>query len=190
MIAFTVLWAGAQAADHAEAPGASADPAADIADFYAWVSNDRFVAAITFAGLGAAGQPATYDADVLYVVHVDNDGDNVSDLDILVRFGQNGAGEWGVQAEGLPGLMDPLSGAVATTLEDGDHRLFAGLRDDPFFFDLAGFQDTLMTGNVSFDSTRDSFAGTNVTAIVLEGPVTGFLAGGTGLNVWATTARK
>ena len=40
---------GVHAADHAEAPGAGADPAADIADFYAWrTENDTLVAAVTF----------------------------------------------------------------------------------------------------------------------------------------------
>ncbi|MEN0060830.1 MAG: DUF4331 family protein [Myxococcota bacterium] len=184
------LAASALAADHAEAPGAAADAAADIADFYAWADGGRLTTIITFAGLTPAGGAATYDADVLYTVHIDNDGDNVSDIDVLVRFGQNGAGEWGVQAEGLPGAAGPLSGAVNTTLEAEGYQLYAGLRDDPFFFDLAGYTDTLTTATLSFDSTRDSFAGTNVTALVLEGPVDGYLDGGTSLNVWATTARK
>ncbi|MEO0600567.1 MAG: DUF4331 family protein [Myxococcota bacterium] len=186
-----MVWAATTfAADHTEAPGAAADPAADIADFYAWVDGGRLTSVITFAGLTAAGGAPTYDADVLYTIHVDNDGDNVSDVDVLVRFGQNAAGDWGVQASGLPGASGPLEGAVETTLTGESFELYAGLRDDPFFFDLAGYSDTLSTGTLSFDSTRDSFAGTNVTAIVLEGPADAWLDGGTSLNVWTTTARK
>ena len=95
---------GVFAADHAEAPGTQADSAADISDFYAWhTADDKVVAVIDFAGLAAAGDPATYDADVLYGIHIDNDGDNEPDLDVWVRFGQNGAGEWGVQVVDLPG---------------------------------------------------------------------------------------
>ena len=93
----------ALAADHAEAPTAGADPAADIADLYAWYDGTDVRFALTFAGLGAAGDPATYDADVLYQIHIDNDGDTMADHSIEVRFGQNDDGDWGVQAMGVPG---------------------------------------------------------------------------------------
>ena len=50
---------GVYAADHAEAPGSGADPAADIADFYAWHTDEgKLVIAVTFAGLGAPGDEA------------------------------------------------------------------------------------------------------------------------------------
>ncbi|MCA9729372.1 MAG: DUF4331 family protein, partial [Candidatus Eisenbacteria bacterium] len=68
--------------------------------------------------------------------------------------------------------------------------VFAGWRDDPFFFDLAGYQMTLQTGDLSFDSTRDSFAGLNVTAIVVEMDLSAALGSGSKINLWATTGRK
>ncbi len=185
-----LLGTPALAADHAEAPGAAADPAADIADFYAWSQSDRFVAIVTFAPLTAAGGDATWDADVLYTVHVDRDADNVPDVSMHFRFGQDGNGNWGVQATDLPGSVATVEGAVETPLEDGGVKLWAGLADDPFFFDIAGFQETLATGTVSFDSSRDSLAGTNVTAIVIELPVADVLGSGTTLSTWSTTARK
>lgn len=178
----------ALAADHAEAPGSSADAAADIADFFAHVDNDTFVGAITFAGLSTS-QQGTYDTDVLYTIHIDQDLDAVSDLDIEFRFGQNSAGEWGVQATNLPDIS-MLMGPVESVLTEGDFKLFAGQRDDPFFFDLQGFNDTLMTGTLGFDSNRDSLAGTNVTAIVFSGPASAISGGQTSIQTWATTARK
>lgn len=179
----------ALAADHAEAPGASADPAADLADLYAWHDGDRFVAILTFAGLTPAGGSATYDDDVLYTVHVDQDGDNLPDVELEVRFGQDSTGAWGVQLTGIPGAS-ALEGAVETEVSDGNQRVWAGLADDPFFFDLTGFEDTLATGTISFVNTRDALASTNVTAVVIEAPAATILGDAEIALIWATTARK
>ncbi|MEE2828949.1 MAG: DUF4331 family protein [Myxococcota bacterium] len=180
----------AQAADHAEAPASAADPAADIADLYAWhTDSGTLVTSLTFAGLGAPGDAAVYDEDVLYGIHIDNDGDNESDIDIWARFGQDSQGNWGVQVSGLPGAGAPVSSAVETVTSVAGGSLFAGLRDDPFFFDLAGFNETVSTGDVSFDSTRDSLAGTNVTAIVLEMDLGAVVVDGNNLRLWATSGR-
>lgn len=174
------------AADHVDAPGTQSSPAADITDFYAWKSGDKIVAVITFAGLKEVGQAATYSSDVVYGIHVDNDGDNQADEDVWIRFGKNGAGEWGVQVTGL--AADPVVGPVETVL-DGPLglRVFAGLRDDPFFFDLQGFLQTLDTGTIAFDNTRDGFAMTNVSAIVVELSQDAVAGGGDSIQMWATT---
>jgi hypothetical protein len=179
---------GVMAADHIDSPSATADSAADITDFYAWGNGDTVVAIISFAGLGEAGVPATYDRDVLYGIHFDQDGDGVSDHDVWVRFGQNAEGEWGVQATGLAGT-DEAVGPVEEMIDAGlGQRVWAGLRDDGFFFDFEGFNDTLASGSISFDSTRDFFAGTNVTAIAVE-VSTDLVSGGAPFTTWATTRR-
>ena len=178
------------AADHVEAPGAVADPAADITDFFAWAEGDSVYMAVAFAGLSEAGAAATYDPDVLYGFHIDNDDDQVSDQDIWVRFGQNPDGEWGVQVVGLPG-DGPIVGPVDENVQgELGQQVFAGSRDDAFFFDLDGFQDTLMTGVISFDADNDSFAGTNTTAIVIEGSLDALSSGGGSFSIWATTGRE
>ena len=182
------------AGDAADAPGSQADPAADIGSFYAWHTATSLVTVTTFAPLAAAGGAATYDADVLYEVHVDYDADNTADGNIQVRFGQNAASEWGVQGifSSDAGSVT-IEGAVETALVDAPStiQLWAGPADDPFFMDLQGYQDTVATGTVAFDSTRDGFAGTNVTAIVTESPLP-IDAGGspvTTFSLWATTGR-
>ena len=183
---------GVQAADHNEAPGTMADPAADIADFYAWESGDKLVVAVTFAGLTEAGGEPTYDPEVLYGVHIDNDGDDVSDIDIWCRFGTNLAKDmWGIQCLNVPGAADAdTNGMVDMTVDGGNGTMiYAGPRDDPFFFDFEGFVDTTMTGTLGFDPTRDSFATTNVTAIVIEMDAAEAAGGGTTLQTWATTGR-
>lgn len=179
------------AADHADAPASTADPAGDITDLYAWHTETSVVVALGFSGLSEPGTPANYDRDVLYTVHVDNDGDYVADREVYVRFGQNDGGDWGVQVENLPGATETIVGPVETTLDAGlGLRVFAGLRDDGFFFDLDGFKMTTMTGDLSFDNTRDTFAGTNITMIVFEMSTDAVAAGSDTLQIWATTARK
>lgn len=186
----------ARAADHVEAPGTAADNAADIADVYAWHSGDKLVTVVTVAGRATASATGpVYDEDVLYTVHIDNDGDNDSDIDIQTRFGQNSAGDWGVKVENLPGAKNPVVGPVNSEVEAGNEtgeelHVFAGWREDPFFFDLTGFVDTKTSGTLSFMNNRDFFAGLNVTAIVLEMDLSEALDGATTLHIWATTGRK
>lgn len=180
-----------EAADHTEATSVGVgDPASNIADYYAWhTEGGNIVAVLTVDGAKApvADQSGNYDADVLYAMHFDTDADQMPDETILVRFGQNAAGAWGVQAEGIPGAV-VLSGGVETNLDDGaGAELFAGLRDDPFFFDLDGFNMTTGTGTLSFDATRDSIAGANATALVVSFPASAL--GSTSFDTWAATAR-
>jgi hypothetical protein len=180
----------ALAADHAEAPVAAADPATDLADLYAWHTDEgTLVTAITFAGLSTAGDDATYDADALYGIHIDNDGDHIADVTIWARFGQDDLGNWGVQVTNLPGTSAPVVSSVEQVTAVPGGSIYAGLRDDPFFFDLQGFNDTVTTGALSFDNTRDSLAGTNVTSLVLEMDLASALEGSETIQVWATTSR-
>lgn len=175
------------AADHLDADGAGGDPPADITDFYAWSADGQVTAIVAFAGLAAAGSEATYDSGVLYGFHVDNDGDGVSDRDVWARFGQDADGAWGLQVTGLS--EEAMVSPVDEVLEAGDARTFSGARDDAFFFDLEGFGATLMEGTLMFDSTRDSFAGTNVTTIAIEAPVATFTDDEAPFTMWATSRR-
>ncbi len=189
----------AVAADHIEAPGAAADPAADIADFYAWHTKDgRVEAIITVASAGSSAASAVYDADVLYGIHIDNTGDAVADIDIWIRFGQDSKGEWGMQVLNLPGAdSDTIEGPVETMIEAGTNLLvWAGHAEDPFFFDLEGYQNVLASGSLfngadlQFDSSRDFFAGLNVTAIVVEMDAASVVDAFNTMQIWSTTSRK
>jgi hypothetical protein len=184
---------GVHAADHNEAPGTMADNAADLADFYMWHNDEgKLVVAMTFAGLAEAGAAPTYDLDALYGFHIDNDGDHVADIDIWCRFGTNMAmDEWGVQCLNIPGSAGPVEGAVETPIDAGGGiMLFAGGREDPFFFDLDGFQATTMSGMLEFNMSNDTFAGLNVTAIVIEMDAAMAAGEGTTLQAWITSGRK
>lgn len=203
----TALWLAygslsqVEAADHNDPPGrttgGSADKAADIGDLYAWHTTDgKTILVLTYGGPvdPVEGQTAEYDADVLYGLHIDTDGDQAPDHDIWVRFGQSPSGNWGMQVSGIPG-GDPAvqAGPVAFQNSIGgvtDGFYWAGLREDPFFFDLQGFTETLDTATLSFVNDRDFFAGKNISAIVIELETEDIAAGADDtFEVWATTAR-
>ena len=77
---------------HREAPEISKDPVADSTDVYAFVSPDRPGTVTLIANYipleGPAGGPNFYSFgdDVLYEIHVDNDGDGQQDITYQFRF--------------------------------------------------------------------------------------------------------
>jgi hypothetical protein len=83
------------------------------------------------------------------------------------------------------GKSSSLTG-VTTITNPAGIKLFVGPRDDPFFFDLAGFLAGLKFTGV------DAFRGTNVTSIILEVPAPLVAAGlgGGKASVWATASTK
>ncbi len=187
---------GIIAADHLDPPArtdpamdSTPDRAADIADIYAWHTDTSVVLALTFSGPQATNQPATYDPNVLYSINVSNTAPRTTtDIPIQFRFGTGAMNQFGIRVTGLPGVTGAIEGSVETTLEKDGVKVRAGLFDDPFFFDLQGFRDTLNTGTLSFRSNRDFFAGQNLTAVVIEIPKDR-IETGMPLDVWGATAR-
>lgn len=209
------------AADHAESPGADADPAADIDDIFLFPSpqqTDRTVAAVTFGGRPAPRFriDANFycDPNVLYTFNIDRadangNFDSVPDVQIFARLGINSAGACGLQLENVPGAGGTFSGPVEQVFTSpGGMRAFAGLRNDPFFFDAQGFTallgsfaaagqsgDVATAFGIGTRPRRDSFANRNVSAIVFEmsNDTLAPAAQGTGtrpkVRMWATTAR-
>jgi hypothetical protein len=188
------------AADHLDPP-ARTDPAvdstpdrpADIADIYAWHTASSVIVAVTFAGPQATTAPATYDRDVLYTVNISNASPRTTpDFPIRVRFGRDTAGsgdQFGVQVTGLPGVTGAITGPVETNLAKDGVTVRAGLFDDPFFFDLQGFRETLSTGTLRFNNQRNFFAGQNLTGVVIEIPRSRIENGSSPIDIWTDTAR-
>ena len=192
-----LLWVDqpTRAADHLDPPartniGTTSDSAADIADVFLWNPTATTVAtAVTVAGPKEAGVGPTYDRDVLYRLHLSNDGDPTTDEFVVdVRFGRDANGNWGVQFQGVPGVATPMVGPVQTLVTSGAARAEAGLFDDPFFFDLQGFNDTKATGVLSMTNSRNFFAGKNDTAFVIDFPRAAVDAGKP-ITAWAETRR-
>ncbi|WP_265529608.1 DUF4331 family protein [Sphingomicrobium marinum] len=188
------------AADHLDPPQRTSpdaddtpDTAADIADLYVFFDGTTTKLILTFAGPAPTDQPATFDPDVRYFINVSNDTDRATvEIPILVQFGEDDSqpgDQFGVRVSGLPGVTGDIIGPVETDLMQDGVTVRAGLFDDPFFFDLQGFRETLDTGTLSFDSSRDFFAGQNLTAVVIEIPNNSLAQGNNVIDVWAETLR-
>lgn len=173
------------------------DRKADIADVYLWHQGSKIVAVLGFGGplapadSGGTTPVGNYDRDVLFELLIDTNEDETPEHTIDIRFAQDATDAWGVRVAGVPGETEPVVGAVQMPhTATGGARVYAGVNDDPFFFDLQGFNDTLMTGTLSFMSGRDFFAGKNTTFVVIEMDAADILtAPDTTLQVWAQSGR-
>ena len=194
------LWPGhgILAADHLDPPArtdpavsARPDKAADIADIFTWHTATTTVIVMTFAGPAPTTSAAFFDRDVLYKINVSNtDATTTPNIPITVKFGVGAnPNQFGVQISGVPGVNGPIVGPVDTTIVKDGVTARAGLFDEPFFFDLQGFKDTVASGHLMFNNKRNFFAGQNDTAIVIEIPSTRLNNAGHVLNIWGSTAR-
>lgn len=160
-----------------------ADISADIADVFAFYDATNAYFAVTFHNSGV------YDRNLLHVLNISTNGPATSaDISFRWRYGPatNGTGN-GVSIENLPGVGGALVGPVETILSKDGVRAYAGMRDDPFFFDLLGFEATRATGTLSFDKTRNFFKNANGLVLIVEIPRSRLGAGPLDIN--ATTAR-
>ena len=163
---------GVGAADHLDAPTVSANGATDLTDVYAYSTNDSsktVLIANVNPGAGALPNSTTsFGTGVQYKITVDTNGDANPDITYLLRFSagspqgvtiwKNGV-LWGSGSTGKPIVLK------------GGTKLWAGLRDDPFFFDLDAFKGNVLgaaNGRKLCDAMKvDFFKGLNVSAIVL-----------------------
>jgi hypothetical protein len=193
-----------QGADHLDAPGLTSPEGlltADINDVYVFQGADpgRTVVAVTTHPAAGGISPLKYATDVKYVVNVDNSGDAIQDLAYVMRFqGKKKVQNWtltrfsGEKARTLSGKGKRIAEGVTGRVERSKGtKVFAGLRSDPFFFDLAAFRDDVLgqPQNRSFcdqpgGAGVDFFASLNTNGIVIE-QADGKL--GANIGVWATT---
>jgi hypothetical protein len=184
------------ASDHDEAPLVKMNAGLDLTDLYVFdTAGDTVTAVICFAGFNdSRPQPDTealYDPELMYALNIDNNQDNIADTTIYWRYGQNADGEWGVEVTNVPGSTFVVIGAVETVIDDveGAARIWTGHADDPFFFDAEGYLNTVATGDLDFDSSRDFLAGLNVTALVIEMSISDISpATDNELRFWATSS--
>lgn len=214
--AFVVLTLGAapllsSAADHIDAsafgslgtPGGAFSPMSvhgerDINDVYAFQganASKTVLVMTTNPAINAFG--GKFGANVRYIINVDNNGDAVQDIAYVVRFDNDEAGDQDYTVKRYRGnnAVTLAHGSVrghgstegsgrAPLLGNG--RVFAGVRSDPFFFDLTGFVGTLFnigTDNLG-DNPTDTFVNFNTNAIVIEVPDAEL---GRHIGVWGKT---
>src|SRR5712691_1464456 len=89
----------------------------------------------------------------------------------------------------VSGFIPQAEASTTIFATRGGIKVFAGVRDDPFFFDLAQFKKIVAGMATRFNNPgTDAFAGTNVLAIVIELPSS--MLGATRLGVWGSTSRQ
>ena len=195
------------AADHLDAPAVS-NQTTDITDVYVFngenTNNLVFVANTQGLLSPSATGAAKFDEKTLIEFNIDNNGDNVEDL-VLQAIVMNGKmrvyGPYKPAATGTRSVIAPSSfsvqadvtpyGQAAKIGEENGIKVFAGPRDDPFFFDLVQYQKVIGGTASGFNNPGDdTFKGTNVMSIVIEVPKSRLGAGSTGaLSVWAESKK-
>ncbi len=192
----------ASAADHAESLVVAADQGADIPDVYAFLDpndNSRAILAFDVHGFivpGENGNFGAFDSEVLYRFEIENTGDARPDKFLTVIFDRqtsrsvpqtahvfmagNSRGTL-VRFDAPSTVGSPTASAAATPAITTDAEtgvaFFAGLREDPFFFDIPGFNRFVSSvGAGSPDVSqlkrgRDTFAGYNVQLMAVSVPV-------------------
>jgi hypothetical protein len=201
------------AADHIDAPAVTGPGntslGTDITDVYAFQSpknTSNLVLVCNVQGLlsPTATASAQFPANTMYEFNIDNTGDNVEDLVIQCLVQKGKLRVYGPVAVGSPGTTStvktkgPLTKTRVTAYGSDPNigtnnngiKIFAGPRDDPFFFDLVRFREVIAGTQTSFRNPGvDTFAGTNVLSIVVEVPKM-LLGSASTLNVWAETKTK
>ncbi len=181
--AATTTAVGVDAADHLDAPGVQADGRTDINDVYVFQSPtnpDNTVLIMTVNPIAGVRSGTTFHPDAEYAFNIDDDGDAEADTVIEVEFDRvRNNGRQRIEIDGDNHIRGRGWVGGNVRLRDGGTAT-AGVFDDPFFFDLAGFRNNFQFTGTNF------FAGLNVTAIVIEVP--SHRLGDGGIGVWATTS--
>jgi hypothetical protein len=191
----------APAADHLDPPArtnpnndSTPDFPADIADLYVTHDARTVTIIVTFGGPAATTLPARYDRDLLFTIAISNRAPRTTtDIPIVFQFGQESGvpnGPWGVRVRGVPGVNGDIIGSVERIIEKDGVRVFAGLTDDPFFFDSQGLTETRQTGTLSFRNNRDFFGAQNITAFAIEIPRERLENGANELDFWTFSDRR
>jgi hypothetical protein len=199
------------AADHLDSPVISSRLELDINDVYAFSGSSLGRSSTVLA---ATVSPAAFVSDfgtrkdARYVLRIDKNGDAVADMAYSFEF-TNRAGQseqdlvvrlaTGAEASSLAprgrAIAKGKTNEIISVSNQG--MFFAGLRSDPFFFDLDGFRGTVDNlPPLRFDGTTppidmlgnnptDFFVDLNTLALIIE--VDDRLLGGP-ISVWMTTS--
>ncbi|HKO97150.1 MAG TPA: DUF4331 family protein [Pyrinomonadaceae bacterium] len=208
-----------EAADHGDAPFTAHDLGADLNDVYMFLDptdNSKLILIMTVHGFIVPGENSNFgifDPALRYRFELDTNGDAKPDGDIDVRFSQRvsvgGSPQAQVATINLPNgrtftapstnssnTADVAPTPVITTDPQSGVSFFAGLTDDPFFFDIPAFgrfNASIRAGAANpsvFSRGRDTFAGYNTMAIALSLPLSLIRGPANQLGVIIETQRR
>jgi hypothetical protein len=205
-----------RAADHADGPAATADPTSDIDDVYAWMSPDGADINLVMTVGRDVPQSFRLSDKVQYVFHTTSRS----------AFGAAPGGEHNVICEfdtsaaarcwaGFDEFVSGDASGSGIESDDGKMKVFTGVRNDPFFFNLTGLKKTeqivgTAAPSLNFDAAgcpqldaatagalvttlatgKDDFLGFSAYAIVVQLDKTLVTRDGPIVSVWASTHRK
>jgi Domain of unknown function (DUF4331) len=146
--------APAGAADHLDSPRVKAAPEADITDVYAWMSGDKAKTYLVMNVSPMASAGSKFSDQIQYVFHLNSqeaygekDPSKIKHVNIICTFdfaqkvscwlGPASMGGISAPTDFVNGDASATAGLVS---QMGKMKVFAGLRDDPFFFNLDGFK--------------------------------------------------
>jgi hypothetical protein len=164
----------AQAADHLDGPNVKKDSSTDIGDLYSWMDSTAQVLNLVMTVNPAADKVTSkFSNSALYVFHISAKGSfsdtaQYPEYTVICSFNaaspqiaQCWAGYIGDYSEYVTG------NASAATLvsPSGKFKVFAGPRNDPFFFNLAGFNATAASIKAAYPGlTKDTAGCPTITA--------------------------
>jgi hypothetical protein len=225
----------ARAADHRDSPVVDGAPEGDITDVFAFLDPNDKTRVVFAMGVNPFAVPALNDSyrfstGFLYQFKIDTTGNYVENNVIQVTFGDAASVSAAAQSihvrigapdPGSTGAVNTLmtnaavdvTGPVNTVINSNGVQVFAGLRDDPFTFDVgqffrikAGTSQLFravpasplgpLTGRPigsSGQSGIDGFAGFNATYIIVSVPLSvlrppEFKNNGNIYNIWGTVS--
>lgn len=185
------------AADHGDAPANANDRAGDLGDAYLFLDpndNTRLVLAMTVQGFIVPAEAVNFgffDHNLRYRFELETSGDASADHLIDVTFSEKAGAANNPQTAVITSTFFPTFTAqttvanlsataptpVITTEQATNIQFFAGVVDDPFFFDIPAFSRfvaSVVAGTpdpTQFNRGRDSFAGYNTLAMALSIPL-------------------
>ncbi|MES2798176.1 MAG: DUF4331 family protein [Bacteroidota bacterium] len=197
------------AADHIDSPNVTGN-SSDITDLYVFQGENKnnMVFVANTQGLLSPGSTgaAKFNENTLIQFSIDNNGDNIEDLVLQAKYDaastkMNVYGPIKPSTTGTQSIIEGRQTATVQVTEYGSApkvgtvsgiSVFAGPRDDPFFFDLSAFKAIIGGTATAFKNPGvDAFAGTNVLSVVIEVPKSMLGAPASGaISVWATTRTK
>ena len=174
------------------------DPIANLQDLYAFVDPHcetvagqgceadpiELIVALTMNPLSTGAEQ--FSEDVVYHFYFENDSGAETQIDCSFSASQV------ISCAGMGGLS--ASARVGEIGVNGDLRVYAGLRDNPMFYDLDAQESFDEIGIAAYtDPGVDSLAGTNVLAIVIGIKITAMSSGTTANHnvqkIWAASER-
>ena len=185
-----------RASDHGDAPINASDQAIDQGDTYLFLDpndNTRAVMIMTVRGFIVPGEFnnfAFFDPGVRYRFEIETTGDARPDEFIDVTFAPRTSpstpqtatvvmpfGEIFTAPTTPPSLAASAPNPTVTTDSQTSAQFFAGVTDDPFFFDIPGFsrfRSSVLAGSPNTSALqrgRDSFAGYDIMSIAISLPI-------------------